>query len=121
MDSSGEIIYNEIDDESAALYPESNSFFPKYDLTQVTIQEQFAPLFGIDMTWNNSLLTRFEFRKSRTLTFSMANLQITDLNTDEYVIGLGYKIKDVTFTVSSMGGGGRKTQMKSDLDIKVDP
>jgi cell surface protein SprA len=102
------------------LYPAANSFFPEYDLTQVTIQEQFAPLFGIDMTWNNSLLTRFEFRKSRTLTFSMANKQITDLATDEIIIGLGYKIKDVTFTVSSMGGGGRKTQMKSDLDIKVD-
>jgi len=114
------LYFSEIDDNAAALYPESNSFFPKYDLTQVTIQEQFAPLFGIDMTWNNSLLTRFEYRKSRTLTFSMANLQITDLTTDEIVIGLGYKIKDVTFSVSSIGGGGSKTQMKSDLDIKVD-
>jgi cell surface protein SprA len=104
----------------AALYPASNAFFPKYDLNQVTIQEQFAPLIGIDLTWNNSLLTRFEFRKSRTLTFSMINKQLTDLNTDEYVIGLGYRIKDVSFTVSSMGGGGRKTNISSDLDIKVD-
>jgi cell surface protein SprA len=102
------------------LYPASNSFFPKYDLTQVTIQEQFAPLFGIDLTWNNSLLTRFEYKKSRTLTFSMSNKQLTDLNTDEIIVGLGYRIKDVSFTVSSMGGGGRKTQIKSDLDIKVD-
>ena len=103
-----------------ALYPSANSFFPEYDLTTVTIQEQFAPLFGIDMTWNNSLLTRFEFRKSRTLTFSMSNKQITDLATDEIIVGLGYKIKDVKFTVTSMGGGGKKTQLKSDLDIKVD-
>ncbi len=54
------------------------------------------------------------------MTFSMANLQLTDLNTDEIVIGLGYKIKDVSFTVSSMGGGGRKTKISSDLDIRVD-
>lgn len=103
-----------------ALYPASNAFYPKYDLNQVTIQEQFAPLFGIDLTWNNSLLTRFEFRKSRTLTFSLTNKQLTDLNTDEYIIGLGYKIKDVAFTVTSMGGGGRKSHISSDLDIKID-
>jgi cell surface protein SprA len=102
------------------LYPYVNAFYPEYDLTQVTIQEQFAPLFGIDLTWNNSLLTRFEMKKTRTLTFSLANLQLTDLSSDEYIIGLGYRIKDVEFTVSSLGGGGRKTQMKSDLDIKVD-
>lgn len=65
-------------------------------------------------------MTRFEYKKSRTMTFSMANLQLTDLNTDEIIIGLGYKIKDVSFTVSSMGGGGRKTKITSDLDIKVD-
>ncbi len=102
------------------LYPDANAFFPEYDIGQITIQEQFTPLFGIDLSWNNSLLTRFEIRKSRTLTFSMANLQLTDLNTDEYVIGLGYKIQNVSFTVSSMGGGGRKTKITSDLDIKID-
>jgi cell surface protein SprA len=103
-----------------ALYAATNSFYPEYDIGQVTIQEQFAPLFGIDLSWNNSLLTRFEIKKSRTLTFSMANLQLTDMNTDEYVIGFGYKIQDVSFTVSSMGGGGRKTKISSDLDIKID-
>jgi cell surface protein SprA len=102
------------------MYLASNSFYPKFDLAQVTIQEQFAPLVGIDLTWNNSLLTRFEFRKSRTLTFSMSNKQLTDLSTDEYIVGLGYKIKNVSFTVSSVGGGGKKTRMNSDLDIKVD-
>jgi cell surface protein SprA len=114
------LYYAETNGKSSGLYPASNAFFPKYDLTQVTIQEQFAPLFGIDLTWNNSLLTRFEYKKSRTLTFSMINKQLTDLNTDEIIIGLGYRIKDVSFTVSSMGGGGRKSQIKSDLDIKID-
>ncbi|MCU0371044.1 MAG: cell surface protein SprA, partial [Bacteroidales bacterium] len=114
------LYYNETDGKASELYPAANAYFPLYDLTQVTIQEQFAPLFGIDMTWNNSLLTRFEYKKSRTLTFSMSTKQLTDLNTDEIIVGLGYRVKDVSFTVSSMGGGGRKTQIKSDLDIKVD-
>jgi cell surface protein SprA len=116
-------LYYQVDSvngKTNALYPASNSYFPEYDLTQITIQEQFAPLIGIDLGWNNNMSTRFEFKKSRTLTFSMANLQLTDLNTDEYVIGLGYKIKDVSFTMSSIGGGGTKTRITSDLDFKVD-
>jgi len=116
-------LYYDIDSSNGhpnMMYQASNAFFPEYDLTQVTIQEQFAPLFGIDLSWNNDIMTRFEYKKSRTMTFSMANLQLTDLNTDEIVIGLGYKIKDVSFTVSSMGGGGRKTKISSDLDIRVD-
>jgi cell surface protein SprA len=114
------LYYKATGNKPSELYPASNSYFPLYDLTQVTIQEQFAPLFGIDLTLNNSILTRFEYKKSRTLTFSLANKQLTDLNTDEIIVGLGYRIKDVSFTVSSMGGGGRKTEIKSDLDIKVD-
>ncbi|MCK9400961.1 MAG: cell surface protein SprA [Bacteroidales bacterium] len=114
------LYYDEVNGTASELYPASNSFFPKYDLAQVTIQEQFAPLFGLDLTWNNSLLTRFEYRKSRTLTFSMINKQLTDLNTDEIIVGLGYRIKDVAFTISSLGGGGRKSHISSDLDIKID-
>ncbi len=114
------LYYTETDGNASGLYQASNSFYPKYDLAQVTIQEQFAPLVGLDLTWTNSLLTRFEFRKSRNLTFSMANKQLTDLATDEYIIGLGYRFKNVSFTVSSIGGGGRKTQITSDLDIKID-
>jgi cell surface protein SprA len=109
-----------VNGKADALYAANNSFYPEYDLTQVTIQEQFAPLIGIDLGFNNNLSTRFEYKKSRTLTFSMANLQLTDLNTDEIIIGLGYKIKDVSFTVSSLGGGGTKTKITSDLDLKVD-
>jgi cell surface protein SprA len=114
------LYYSETGGDPSGLYLASNSYYPKYDLTQVTIQEQFAPLIGLDLTWTNSLLTRFEFRKSRNLTFSMANKQLTDLATDEYIIGLGYRFKNVSFTVSSIGGGGKKSQITSDLDIKVD-
>jgi cell surface protein SprA len=114
------LYYTETDGTASSLYNQANSFYPEYDLAQVTIQEQFAPLVGIDIGWKNSLLTRVEFRKSRNLTFSMANKQLTDLTTDEIIIGLGYRIKDVSFTMSAMGGGGRKTKITSDLDIKVD-
>ena len=114
------LYYQQVDGHPSALYVTSNSFYPMYDVATITIQEQFAPLIGIDITWVNSLQSRFEFRKSRTLTFSLANKQLTDLGTDEYIVGLGYRFKDVSFTVNSIGGGGRKSKITSDLDIKID-
>src|SRR6185295_6095116 len=38
----------------------SGNFIPKYEIAQVSISEQFSPLIGIDITWKNSLTTRFE-------------------------------------------------------------
>jgi cell surface protein SprA len=103
----------------AETYDDVNAFYPVYDVAQVTIVEQFSPLIGIDLTWTNSLTTRFEMKKSRNLTFSMANKQLTDVNSDEIIVGLGYRIKDVSFTMSSIGSG-RRTNFSSDLDIKAD-
>jgi cell surface protein SprA len=103
----------------AALYENVNAYYPTHDLAQITLIEQFSPLLGIDITWTNSLQTRLEYKKSRNLTFSMANKQLTDVASDEYVFGIGYRIKDVSFNMSSMGGGGTRN-ISSDLDIKAD-
>jgi cell surface protein SprA len=69
------------------------NFIPQYDFQQITIAEQFAPLIGLDMTWKNSLQTRFEIKRDRTLTLSYANIQVTEVRGTEYVVGLGYKVK----------------------------
>ena len=93
-----------------------NNFIPKYDLQQISISEQLAPLIGIDMTWKSSLQTRFEIKRDRTLTLAYSNLQVTEVRGIEYVIGLGYKFKKVTLPFRL---GGRK-RLSNDLNVKVD-
>ena len=100
--------------------PFSSDYVSRYDFGQISIAEQFSPLFGIDMTFHNSLSTKIEYKKSRNLTLSFANNQITEVKSNELVVGLGYRIKNLGFTIKALGGGGRKTRMESDLDIKVD-
>ena len=95
----------------------AGNFIPKNRIEIVTISEQFAPLFNIDMTWNNSLLTKIEFKKSRSLSLSFVNNQLTEVSNNEIIIGLGYRFKDVKLNLSS---GGRRQQLKSDLNIKAD-
>ena len=93
------------------------SYHTKYDIAQVSINEQFSPLFKIDMTWKNSLLARFEIKKSRMLSLSLSNNQLSEIASNEYVIGTGYRIKDVYFNFRS---SGRSKKINSDLDLKID-
>ncbi len=97
----------------------SDDYFPEFEFANVMITEQFAPLINFDMTLQNSLLARFEISKSRNLSLSFANNQLTEVTSQEFSIGLGYRFKDVPISFASLGGGQGKT-FKSDLNIKGD-
>ena len=68
------------------------SYHVQREISQVSINEQFSPLFKLDMTWKNSLLTKIEFKRSRMLSLSLANNQLTETGSKEYVFGVGYRI-----------------------------
>jgi len=99
---------------------DNGDYIAKYDMTLLSISEQFSPLIKLDMTWNNSLLTNFEFKKSRNLSLSFVANQLTEVSSNEYVVGVGYRIKNVKFAIKTLGGKGKKKQMNSDLNLKVD-
>lgn len=92
------------------------NFIPKYDIQQITISEQLSPLIGIDMTWKNSLQTRFEIKRDRTISLAYSNIQVTEVRNVDYTIGLGYKFKKVTLPFR-MGG---KKKLSNDLTVKAD-
>ncbi len=102
------------------LYPNTNEYIPKFELGMISISEQFAPLISIDLSLENNFQTKFEYKKSRNLTLSFANNQVTEVKGNEFVIGVGYRFKDLSFSIKSIGGGGRKRRMNSDLNIKLD-
>lgn len=94
----------------------NDNYFPQYQIAAVSISEQFSPLINVDMTWKNSLLTRMEFKKDRTLSLSLANTQVTETRGNELVFGLGYTFKSVPFPIK-FGGGKR---VKSDVVVRSD-
>jgi cell surface protein SprA len=95
----------------------SGNYISEYEISQVSISEQFNPLINFDMTWQNSLLTRFEYRKSRDIGLSFANNQITDVSSNEIIVGTGYRFRDLAFNISQ--GGGRQ-RIESDLVLRFD-
>ncbi|UPT65681.1 MAG: cell surface protein SprA [Sphingobacteriales bacterium JAD_PAG50586_3] len=81
----------------ASTFNNDGDFISRYALSGgVSISEQFGPLIGFDMTLQNSLLARFEIKKTRTLNLSINNNQLNEITNDEIVIGTGYVIKNVT-------------------------
>ena len=83
------------------------SYHVQKEIAQVSINEQFSPLFKLDMLWKNSLITKIEIKNSRMLSLSLINNQLTETNTKDYVIGTGFRIKDLEFRFMS-GGRGKK-------------
>lgn len=104
----------------ASAYDMANNFIPLLNIGAVQISEQFSPLIGFDVVMQNSLTANVQYRKTRNLGMSFANNQLTDNKSDEIVIGLGYRIKNVKFNVRSMGGRGKKQDITSDLNFKLD-
>ncbi len=93
-------------------------FESKYLINTVTISEQFSPLIGIDMTWQNSLMTRIEYKRDRMLSLSLANTQMTEVSGRELTIGLGYRVPglEAKFLKKIMRGKAPK----SDLNLRAD-
>ncbi len=96
---------------------QSGNFKVKTLLTNVNLTEQFSPLLRIDFEMNNSIKILAEMRKDRALSLSFANNLLTEIKGNEYIIGLGYRIKDLRIGTNF---GGTKSVMVSDLNFKVD-
>lgn len=65
-----------------------------YNISQVSINEAFSPLLGIDVTMQNNLTARLEYRQTRVLSLSMTSVQINEAISKDWVFGLGYRINN---------------------------
>ncbi|MBR6319946.1 MAG: cell surface protein SprA [Prevotella sp.] len=79
----------------------------RFNVSTVSINEAFSPLLGIDMTFNNNLTAKVEYKTTRVLTLSMTSVQINEALSKDWVIGLGYKI-----TNFNLFGSGSSRKVK---------
>ena len=81
-----------------------------FNISQVSINESFSPLLGMDFTFNNNMTIKAEYRQTRVLNLSMTSVQINEALSKDWVIGWGYRINNF----SLFGGdGARKVKGKS--------
>ena len=65
-----------------------------YNISQVSINEAFSPLLGVDVTLQNDLTARLEYRQTRVLSLSMTSIQLNEATSKDWVIGIGYRINN---------------------------
>jgi cell surface protein SprA len=95
----------------------NNDFLPYYQFSQVTIFEQFVPLFGLDMRFKNNMTANLEYRKTRSLSLSLLNSQLAQQDEKIMVFGFGYHPKNFRMPFGLFGTGARTD---NDVTFKLD-
>jgi len=83
----------------------------------LNLVEQFNPLVRIDLELKNSFKFLAELKTDRALSLSLDNNLLTESSGEEYIVGIGYRIKELPLRTTI---GGRKRTLKGDLNIKAD-
>ncbi|WP_430400011.1 cell surface protein SprA [Flavobacterium sp.] len=96
----------------------NGNFYSDKLISNVNLAEQFNPLMRIDFEMKNSIKILAEMKKDRTLNMSFDNNLLTEVSGNEYTLGIGYRIKDVT--INSALADTKTGVIKSDINIKTD-
>ena len=109
------IAFNDANQQDAL--DQSNNFKSENLFSNINLSEVFSPLVRIDFEMKNSIKVLAEIQKDRTLSLSLDNNLLTEIQGYEYIFGLGYRIKDVR--IKSQLAGPKK-RIVSDLNMKAD-
>lgn len=94
----------------------SNNFVPFYQVPNVTITETFSPLTKVQIALENGMSFDFAFNKSRMMSLSLVDYQISETKSSDFVFGFGHRLKGLELPFSFFG----ITRLENDLNIRVD-
>ncbi|WP_188373470.1 T9SS outer membrane translocon Sov/SprA [Winogradskyella haliclonae] len=97
---------------------QGNNFKNETLFSSINLEESFSPLIRVEATMKNSLQVTAEVRTSRLLLLSFDNNLMTEEQSKEYTLGLGYRIKNVRLFKKL--GGNRGGNVNSDLNLTLD-
>ncbi|MES2747775.1 MAG: cell surface protein SprA [Bacteroidota bacterium] len=95
-----------------------NNFNNPLLIGNINLVEQFSPLMRVDFELKSSLKFLAEMKKDRALSMSFDNNLLTEVKGIEYIVGVGYRFKDVIF--SSRLADTPTGVIKGDINLKVD-
>ena len=87
-----------------------------YEISAVSITEGFSPLIGVDVTFQNNITARSEYRSTRNLSLNISSYQLVEAVSDEYVIGLGYKLTEFNKVLKMK----QTKDFSNDLTLRLD-
>ena len=88
-----------------------------FNISSVAITEKFAPLIGLNVTFNNELTLNAEYRDSRTLNLNTSAGQIVETTSKQISVGAGFKFANFNKVLKMAGSQGG---VSNDLSLNLD-
>ncbi|MBC8033152.1 MAG: cell surface protein SprA, partial [Chitinophagaceae bacterium] len=104
----------------------SGNYVPYFLVPNITISESFAPMLDLDMQFTNELSARFEYKKSRQLSLSLIDYQLSETRSTEFTIGGGLRKRDfklpfkLPFSKKEGKAGTNDVNFRVDLSLRDD-
>jgi cell surface protein SprA len=74
---------------------EENNYYARYNVQDVSINESFSPLLGVQIKTKTDLSLTIDVKKSRTLGFTAQDDNLKATQRTDVTVGFGYKMKNV--------------------------
>jgi cell surface protein SprA len=98
-------------------FNQANNFKNELLFANINLTELFSPLVRVDLETTEAIRILAEIKKDRTMSLSFDNNLLTEVKGNEYILGLGYRIKDLKIATNF---GGKQRVLSSDLNFKAD-
>ncbi|MDQ2721032.1 MAG: cell surface protein SprA [Bacteroidota bacterium] len=98
----------------------SNNYIPFFLVPNITIQEQFAPLIGIDMTFTNKLSLKFDYTKQRTLSLSLIDYQLSEVRSTEITFGGGFRKRGLKLPFKIPFSKQDTKKLDNEINFRID-
>jgi cell surface protein SprA len=98
----------------------SGNFVPYFLVPNISITENFAPLLDIDVQLTNQFTARFGYTKSRTLSLSLVDYQLSENRSNEFTIGMGWRKRGLPLPFGIKIGKNSAKKLQNDINFRLD-
>lgn len=93
-----------------------NQLVPLYVAGQVVLTEQFAPLIGINVRTKTRFNAQLAYNKERNLALNLSNTQLTEQNTQDVRLDVGYTTSNLKLPFRMRG---REVILKNEVTFRM--
>src|SRR5690606_33351491 len=86
----------------------------------ISIQEQFAPLIGIDMSFTNQFNLKFDYIKQRQLSLSLVDYQLSEVRSTEYTFGAGFRKRGLRLPFKLPFSKSDSKKLDNEINFRMD-
>ena len=99
----------------------SNNPFPSspYDITVISINEAFSPLFGISSTLLNNVSLTVKYNRTRNINLNISSYQVTEMLRNDFTLATGYRFDNFNrvLKIKKTGGANFNNELKVDVAV----